>query len=263
MLGLWFPCICETRLTWVQREGWRVYSSDMGYVPWKVRHPFHYPHLSSDQFLRWGFMVIFWNLAGVPFVSICFTSLLNDPDSPVVLYIFRRIHGIAWARELPFLDNRILHPLRYTPDGLLRVGTLFLPADVDAHESNAAGTLAWRKRVISRCRLKVSTNSVKHSPSSPGTRYRTLHSSKQNMGKTYLLSEDVYCWPLEGTVYWQVVGGHSHANPITLQIGSWALRGVLASVPPPLSHISIPCFLSPSWFIVALETLRGLSLLST
>ena len=192
-----FPCICETRLTGVQREGWRVYSSDMGYVPWKVRHLFHYPHFFSDQFLRWGFMVIFWNLAGVPFVSTWFTWLLNDPDLPVVLYIFRCIHGIARARELPFLDNCILHPLRYTPDSLLRVCTSSLLADVDAHECNVAGTLAWRKRVISRCRLKASTNSAKHSLSSPGIRYRTLHSSKQNMGKT------LGCWRCLSLTAWR------------------------------------------------------------
>lgn len=208
-------------------------------------------------------MVIFWNLAGVPFVSTWFTWLSNDPDPPVVLYIFRCIHGITWAGELPFLDNRILHPFRHTPDCLLCVGTSSLLTNVDAHECNVAGTLAWRKRVILRCRLKVSTISAKHSPNSPGIRYRILHSSKQSMGRAYSLSEGVCRWPLEGTVYWQVVGGHTRASPITLRIGSWALHGVPALVLPPLSHISTPCFLSLSWFIVALGTLRGLSPLST
>ena len=139
-------------------------------------------HLTSDQFLRWGFMVIFWNLASVPFVGNWFTWLLNDPDSLVALYIFRCIHGIARARELPFLDNRILHPLRHTPDGLLRVCASSLLANVDVRECNVAGTLAWHKRVISRCRLKGSTNSAKHSPSSPGIRYRTLTSIKTKHG---------------------------------------------------------------------------------
>ena len=234
-----FPCICETRLTWVQREGWRVYSSDMGYVPWKVCHLFHYPPHLRPVFkigLCGGLLESGWRTLCKYLIYIVFKwSWLACSPIYILLY--------TWHRTSQRITvSRQSHPLRHTPDCLLRVCTSSLLANVDAYECNVARTLAWRKRVISRCRLKGSTNSAKHSPSSPGIRYRTLHSSKQNKGKTYSLAEDVYRWPLEGIIYLQVVGGHTRANSITLQIGSWALHGVPALVLPPLSHISTPCF---------------------
>jgi hypothetical protein len=47
-----------------------MHSADVGYVPRKVSVLLAVPVTFTDLFpFRWGFMVIFWNFAGVPFVS--------------------------------------------------------------------------------------------------------------------------------------------------------------------------------------------------
>ena len=72
-------------------------------------------------------MVIFWNLAGVPFVR----SLTSPSDYSIltvhsVVRLLRRLHGLARSVEVPLLDADVRSIVRHAHHRVLHVSTLRL-----------------------------------------------------------------------------------------------------------------------------------------
>lgn len=95
----------------------------MGYVPRKVGvFSFKIPGRLIQPFPRWGFMVIFWNFAGVPFVSGHISAwCLRCWPVFVVLHLLCCIHGFTWSIQVSFLYSWLRAAVQYAPDCILHV----------------------------------------------------------------------------------------------------------------------------------------------
>lgn len=74
---------------------------------------------------KWGFMVIFWNFAGVPFVSLLnhFWSR-NCSDTTITdLCLFGRLHGFSRPGKVQIFDPDLHRALHHVAHGVLRVGS--------------------------------------------------------------------------------------------------------------------------------------------
>ena len=84
----------------------------------------------ADAFFnRWGFMVIFWNFAGVPFVSnfvsFIFQFLSKTPQKNIDVLLLDRLHGHASPREVPLFDSWVHRVIHHTPYSLLYVSIVY------------------------------------------------------------------------------------------------------------------------------------------
>lgn len=128
-------------------------------------------------------MVIFWNFAGVPFVScpnlLCAQILCLILEQDVLL--LDCVHGYTRSGQVSILNAWIYLPIRESVDCLLHVSAV-KSKDVHLLTRHLAGILQWRKRVDSRCRRKERSSSAIPSLNYHGERSRTLVSSRQRMG---------------------------------------------------------------------------------
>jgi len=117
---------------------------------------------------RWGFMVIFWNFSGVPFVSFIFFPKIICWILQTVLCLLRRLHGLARSIHLPFHYWRLCVHLHCSLHSILYVRVLAMcPNTFSDLYPHLVGTPLWPKKVDSKCKHKVSPRSAKLSHSSP------------------------------------------------------------------------------------------------
>ena len=151
---------------------------------------------------RWGFLVIFWNFAGVPFVSISLTPELiqftyTSVDSPISTLLFTcppMTHPSINSRPPSMSFSSALSWPPTTCVFFSFTQTFWLCLTLS---KPIVGTPPCRKRVVSRCRPKVSLNTARPSLNFPTVLSRTPSSFK----------------PLTEIGCWLTVGGHGHANP--------------------------------------------------
>lgn len=129
-------------------------------------------------------MVIFWNFAGVPFVCPDSNFLyLQRPHIPfLVLRLLCGLYGIARSFQVQIFNSHICHLVHHFVHRILHVSRIKFFARPFSFFGFPAGIPLWLKKVISKCRLRVSTRSEKHSLSFLETRSRTLLTFKLHMG---------------------------------------------------------------------------------
>jgi len=120
---------------------------------------------------RWGFMVIFWNFSGVPFVSFISSFFPLGPfvkSLQTVLCLLRCLHGLARSIHLPLHYWRLCVHLHCSLHSILYVSVLALcPNAFSDLYLHLVGTPLWPKKVDSKCKHRVSPRSAKLSHSSP------------------------------------------------------------------------------------------------
>jgi hypothetical protein len=135
---------------------------------------------------RWGFMVIFWNFAGVPFVSFQPGFSLFCSDSLAQTYVYAVVYMASHD------------PSQYrfsTPVYVIMFSLLLSAYYVYVHfhylrgvqaNSYIAGTRLCRKNPGSRCSARASTPSATPSPSCRGVLSKTRNSSRLSTGEAIL-----------------------------------------------------------------------------
>ena len=141
---------------------------------------------------KWGFMVIFWNFAGVPFVSLSdhFWSRSYSDTTVTQTYVYSVVYMASHEPE----KYRFSTPVYVALFGTLltayyvcvaRKSILLLLVDLMLYL--LAGIPLCLKKVASRCRHKVTTTTVGRSPNCHGAQSRTRPTSKQRMGKYFTI----------------------------------------------------------------------------
>ena len=110
--------------------------------------------IMCDFWSRWGFMVIFWNFAGVPFVR-------PSPflSSPIFIYfvdlrLLRCVHGVSRPIEIPFLNSHLCRVIRNSTDCILYV-CLSNSSLCAFPTEESDGTLQCPRNPASKCRRRV------------------------------------------------------------------------------------------------------------
>ena len=105
---------------------------DIFHEKWSIYYPIH--SLRWSKHFRWGFMVIFWNFSGVPFVCVHSHSIvpvLNLPQT--VLRLLCRLHGFAWPIVIPIHYWWIHLHIYRSMHSLLHVSRLTHLTGLDCH----------------------------------------------------------------------------------------------------------------------------------
>ena len=131
---------------------------------------------------KWGFMVIFWNFAGVPFVSqACLAELGTFLTCLSDLCVLCCVHGFSRSVNLSFLDPNLHRPLLHATHRLLHVSFIVFPART-LISFLAALIRPCPKNLDSRCKCRVHMNLAGRSPNFLGVRSRTQRIFKLRTG---------------------------------------------------------------------------------
>jgi hypothetical protein len=138
---------------------------------------------------KWGFMVIFWNFAGVPFVSLC-SRLIQC----LLFILYRRRPTFFRLSTWPHTNRKSTNSRQprtshYSPLYLQHITCKAMNASHSCRRSDiaiSAGTPPCRKRVGSRCKPRAFSATVGHSLSYHGAQSRILHTFKRSMGTEFI-----------------------------------------------------------------------------
>jgi delta24(24(1))-sterol reductase len=102
---------------------------------------------------RWGFLVIFWNLAGVPFVSRSFDCVFRRSFAAVIC-VLCRLHGLTRPLQIPLLHPYICPYVLNSVDCVLyvrRALPLFSMTDT---------WIRWDTSMSQKSRFKMQTQGI-------------------------------------------------------------------------------------------------------
>lgn len=128
-------------------------------------------------------MVIFWNFAGVPFVSLVVVILSVDSEAPFQSYVYSVVYMASHDPSKYHFSTSTYVAMFST---LLTAYYMYALRVCKSYYPNrfvSAGTLPCHRRVDSRCKLRVSSTIAKPSLNFHGVPLRTPPSSRPPMGK--------------------------------------------------------------------------------
>jgi hypothetical protein len=146
-----------------------MYSSNLGYVPREVRNFCLKPLQAPININRWGFMVIFWNFSGVPFVSF--------PDNHWIL-IHSFEHYQSYVYSVVYMASHDPATYRFSTGGYIFIYAVLCTAYymyvpfpfIDSFFLTLTWTVGiqpWHKRAALKCKPKESLNSARPSHNYP------------------------------------------------------------------------------------------------
>lgn len=103
-------------------------------------------------------MVIFWNLAGVPFVRDEFAPIHLSLTCSTVIRVLRCLHGLARSFKISFLDTHIRPSLHHSYHSILRVRIHFFWKSFSSPCSHLA--FSWDCANSQKSRFKMQTQGI-------------------------------------------------------------------------------------------------------